>query len=56
MDKILLDFEHIIENAAYERSLQEEPGLLEKFPEYYSHGEKKIFNRNYYDIKNTDNG
>lgn len=51
VDKILLDFEHIIEDAAYERSLSKNPGLSERFWDDYNVREKKALNENYYDIK-----
>ena len=51
INKILLDFDYIIKDAAYERNFKENPNLSEKFWEDYTPAEKKIYNRNYYDIK-----
>ena len=49
--RTLSDFEQIIEEAAYERSLKEDPDIAEKFWSDYSPSEEKIFNGNYYDIQ-----
>lgn len=48
---ILSDFGRVIAEATYERSLQENPALSEKFWHEYSPTERKAFSENYYDIK-----
>ena len=53
VDRILLDFDYIISDAAFERSYAEEPDLKQKFwrSNDYGPADRKIFYRNYYNIK-----
>lgn len=54
VNKILLEFEHLIEVVAFERAVKEMPGLSKEFlsdPDDYQPGKMKVLSENYYDVK-----